>query len=207
MGSNQPPSRRRRRSRRSGTRSRLDPPRRRFLSLNPVLRAGSVAAALGSVLALFLTVGDRVSGLFADDDSGAPRVHIDSVELETMPLRTFLVTRLQQEPPFGYNEKELDRDVIVASIDMRYEHSSRGVPFPAKLTLETRGSDGRARAVDRPLELEYTLDASNDTCGCHEWFNLPSHGREYRLGVQILRPSNAPQSAPLADEESDWYRL
>jgi hypothetical protein len=175
------------------------------LSLDPLLRAGSVAAAIGSVLALFFTVGDRVSALF-DDDSGAPRVRIESVELEKMSLRTFLETRKGGE--FGdYSDKELDREVIVANIDARYEHSSRGVPFPAKLILETRASDGRAHPVGEPFELDYTLDAADDTCGCHEWFDLPSHGRQYRVEVQIMRPSNAAYSAPLADKASDWYRF
>jgi hypothetical protein len=206
MESDEPAGRRRRRSRRSRAAPPLDSPREPFLSLKPVLQAGSVAAALGSILALFLTVGDRVSVLWSGD-SGAPRVHIDRVKLETMSLQTFLVTKKRQEPPFGYTPKELNRDVIVANIDARYERSSRGVPFPARLTLETRASNGRVRAVDRPFELNYTLDASNDTCGCYHWFNLPAHGREYRVEVQILRPSNAPHSEPLADGASDWYRL
>ena len=64
-----------------------------LVSYKRVLQAGSVAAALGSILALALTVGDRVSGLVGND--GAPRVRIESVKLENMPLHTFLVTKEQ----------------------------------------------------------------------------------------------------------------
>jgi hypothetical protein len=194
----------RRQSRRPRTGSRLKASRERFLSLDPILRAGSVAAALGSVIALFLTVGNGVKGLFGHD-SGAPRVHIDSVELEKMDLRTFLVTKEHQKPPFGYSKRELGRDVVVANIDAQYERSSRGVSFPATLTLESRASDGRVHPVQL-LELNYTLDASDDTCGCHQWFKLPSQGREYRLDVEILRPSNAAHPPALAHKASDWYQ-
>jgi hypothetical protein len=168
-----------------------------------LLQLGSAAAALGSVLALLFTVGDRISGLFGDE--GGPRVRIDRVELEAMSLRTYLVTKKRRKPPFGYPPKELDSDVLVVSFRARYEHSAAGVLFPAWLTLLTREGD-RPVTVEEPLERFYNLDASDDSCGCHEIFRLPPRGREYRAQVQIMSPE-APDSQPLDEKESDWYLL
>jgi hypothetical protein len=150
------------------------------------LQVGSAAAAVGSVLALTFSVGDRVSSLFKDD--GALRVRIDRVELETLPLRTYLVTkegyRLNERT--GYSKAELESDVIVVNLDARYEHSSRGVQFPARLTLlSRRGKSSRIVAAEAPLETQYVLEDGSDHCGCHEFFFLPSRGREYRVEAQI----------------------
>jgi hypothetical protein len=176
------------------------------LSQKRLIQAGSLAAALGSILGLAFTVGDRVTGLFGHDDS-TPRVHIEKVALDTMSLRTFLVTKKAHTPgaPFGYTKKELDRDVLVVDIRAQYAHSSRGVSFPVSLTLEARGRDGRIEPVDA-FSANYVLDDSNDSCGCHEYFRLPLRGREYRVEMQILRP-NAPVSEPLDESASDWYRI
>ena len=174
------------------------------LSYKRVLQAGSVAAAFGSILALALTVGDRVSGLVGND--GAPRVRIESVKLENMPLQTFLVTKeqLTSDDPTGYTQKELRSEVLAVNMDLLYEHSSRGVPFPGRLTLQQRS--GGSIAVVEVLQHQFVLDDSADSCGCHDFFFLPQRGREYRVEVQILRP-NLPKSAPLADYTSDWSRL
>ena len=177
-----------------------------FVSYKRVLQAGSVAAALGSILALALTVGDRVSGLVGND--GAPRVRIESVKLENMPLQTFLVTKeqLTSDDPTGYTQKELRSEVLAVNMDLLYEHSSRGVPFPGRLTLQQRSGSGGSIAVVEVLQHQFVLDDSADSCGCHDFFFLPQRGREYRVEVQILRP-NLPKSAPLADYTSDWSRL
>jgi hypothetical protein len=179
---------------------------RALVSYKRVLQAGSVAAAFGSILALALTVGDRVSGLVGKD--GAPRVRIESVKLENMPLRTFLVTKEQvtSDDPTGYTKKELGSDVLAVDMDLLYEHSSRGVPFPGRLTLQQRSGSGGSIVVVDVLPHQFVLDDGVDSCGCHDFFFLPQRGREYRVEVQILRP-NMPKSEPLADYTSDWSRL
>jgi hypothetical protein len=196
---------RRRGSRRSGVATPVAAPRESFVSQKRLIQAGSLAAALGSILGLAFTVGDRVTGLFGSDDS-TPRVHIEKVALETMSLRTFLITKRAHVPgtPFGYSKKELDSDVLVVDIRAQYAHSSRGVSFPVSLTLEARRR-GRVSAVDA-FSTNYVLDDRNDSCGCHEYFRIPSRGREYRVEMQILRP-NAPTSEPLDESESNWYRV
>jgi hypothetical protein len=199
----------RRRSGASRTPTPREPRPGRFFadSHKRLLQLGSVAAALGSVLALALTVGDRVSGLF--EDNGTVRVRIDRVKLETLPLRTYLVTkeghRLNER--MGYSETELESDVLVANVDARYEHSSRGVEFPARLILQARrGSTGRVMAAEAPLDARYVLEDGSDQCGCHEFFFIPSRGRQYRVEVQILRP-NSPGSTPLDENASDWLSI
>ena len=194
---------------RSSYRTQTAPPDqslRGLVSYKRVVQAGSVAAALGSILALALTVGDRVSGLGGHD--GAPRVRIESVKLENMPLQTFLATKeqLTSDDPTGYTQKELRREVLAVNMDMLYDHSSRGVPFPGRLTLQERsGTGGKIGLVD-VLQHQFVLDDSADSCGCHDFFFLPQRGREYRVEVQILRP-NQPKSEPLANYTSAWSRL
>lgn len=186
-------------------------PRGRFVSESHkrLLQIGSAAAAIGSVLALVFTLGDRASGLLAGDEGG-PRVSIDSVKLETMPLRTYLVTKkgmkLNSKPP-GFSPKELRDEVLVVKTAAEFTQSSKGVSFPATLTLEARGDDGRIVAVDEPLHNDYVLDDSPDTCGCYEYFFLPPRGREYRVTVQVLRPNAPPGRSPLDEEESEWLPL
>lgn len=208
MGSARSGDVRPRRSRRSRKGSPADAPRGQLLSESHkrLLQIGSAAAALGSVLALVFTVGDRVSGLFEND--GTPRVRIDRVELETMPFRTYLVTKdakLPNELPRYGSKTDLDRDVLVVSFPARFERSSRGVLFPARLTLQARNRDDRIVAVDA-FQLQVVLDAGDDDCACHAYFPLRSRGQEYRVEVQISRPSAPAGSDPLDEERSDWYR-
>jgi hypothetical protein len=152
-----------------------------------------------------LTVGDRVSGLFSGGDA-TPRVHIDRVGLETMPLRTYLLSKKNQDPSeTDYTDKELAQRVVVVNLDARYARSSRQVSFPARLTLQARtGTEGRPLVAEGPLSVTYYLDAANDQCGCSEYFPLPRAGREYRAEVQILEPNT---SHPMADRVSAWYPL
>jgi hypothetical protein len=130
------------------------------------------------------------------------------VELENMSLQTFLVTkeRVTSDDPTGYTQKELTSEVVAVNMDLLYEHSSRGVPFPGRLTLHQRSGNGGSIVVVDVLQHQFVLDDGVDSCGCHDFFFLPKRGREYRVEVQVLRP-NRPTSEPLADYTSDWTRL
>ena len=207
MASARSRDRRPRGPRRSGKTSPIDEPREPFLSKTHkrLLQIGSAAAAIGSVLALVFTVGDRVSGLFESDEG--PRVRVDRVELEAMPLRTYLVTKEREKPPFHYKPTELESDVLVVSFRARYKGSAAGVKFPFWLTLLER-KNGRAVTVEEPLEGYHNMQKPDDECGCHEIFQLPPRGRGYRAQVQIMDPeAPSPDSQPLAEARSDWYRL
>jgi len=177
----------------------------RLVSQRRLIQLGSLAAALASILGLVFTVGDRVLGQLRHDD-GTAHVRIDDVSLEQMSLRTYLTTKTAHVPgtPFGYTKRELAEQVLVADIRALYSHSSRGVPFPVRLTLESRGKDGSVVEVDSVSE-NYVLNAATDSCGCSEYFRIPRRGREYRVEMQVLRP-NAPTSQPLDRHTSDWYR-
>jgi hypothetical protein len=169
-----------------------------------VIQAGTVAAALASIIGVAFTVGDRVTGLFSSSDT-TPRVKIDRVGLERMSLKTYLLTDVHPTPlPLPYTAKERARDVLVMDLRARYVHAARGGTFPAMLFLERR-TDSGAAAV-KPQSIEYYLDANDDQCGCHAWFSIPrSHG-QYRIRVQIFRP-NGGGSQPLDEGTSDWTPL
>jgi hypothetical protein len=178
----------------------------RLVSQRRLIQAGSLAAAVASILGLVLTVGDRALAQFRHADSSA-HVRIDDLSLEKMSLRTFLATKKDRAPgaPLGYTKQELDDQVLVADIRARYSNASRGVPFPVKLSLEIRRRDGSVAEVDAVSE-NYVLDAATDSCGCSEYFRIPEHGREYRVEMQVLRP-NAPTSEPIDQRTSGWYRV
>jgi hypothetical protein len=209
MGSAKPGDVRPRRSRRSRKSSPADAdaPRGQLLSESHkrLLQVGSAAAAIGSVLALVFTVGDRVSGLFEGD--GGPRVRVDGVELEAMPLQTYLETKAREKPPFSeYKPKELQGDVLVVSFHAEFKGSAPGVRFPYWLTLLGRRKT-RVVTVEPPLERYVNVEKVDDECACYENFVLPPRGREYRAQVQIMDPDGSPHSQPLAEAKSDWYPL
>lgn len=177
-----------------------------FVSYKRVLQAGSVAAALGSILALVLTVGTQFSGLFGSD--GTPRVHIKSVKLEPMPLGSYVMTYDPPGPgePTGYTKKELDGKVLAVSIDMQYENATRGGHFRGILTLDERTRPGGRLLPPFSLRHDYALNAGRDSCVCHDFFFLSRPGSEYRVKVQILRP-NLPHAQPFAEYTTEWSGL
>src|SRR5437879_2022472 len=63
----------------------------------------------------------------------------------------------------------------------------RGATFPVKLTLQTRDAAGCPKALAEH-DMKETLDAPDDSCGCHSFFFVPKRGVTYRVSVQILRP-------------------
>ena len=175
-----------------------------MVSQRNVIQAGTVAAALASIIGLVFTVGDRVTGLFGSSDT-TPRVKIDDVALETMPLKTYLLTDVHPTPlPLPYTAKERARDVLVMNLDARYLHATRGGTFPAMLFLERRTSHGAAAVT--PQSTSYYLDTNDDQCGCHTWFALPRKHGQYRIRVQIFHP-NSSASQPLDEQTSDWTSL
>jgi hypothetical protein len=200
-----------RRSRRSrkGSPADADAPRGQLLSESHkrLLQIGSAAAAIGSVLALVFTVGDRASGLLKGNDGG-PRVSVADVELEPMSLQQYLVTKERKTPPFPpqYTEKDLQRDVLVVTFHAEYNESAPGVRFPYWITLLGRKGT-RVVVAEPPLERNALLKKADDACDCHEVFNLPPRGRQYRAQVQIMDPEAPPNSQPIAEAKSDWYRL
>jgi hypothetical protein len=169
-----------------------------------VIQAGTVAAALASIAGLLFTVGDRVTGLFSSSDN-SPRVKIDRVGLETMPLKTYLLTDVHPTPlPLPYTPKERARSVLVMDLQARYVHAARGGTFPAMLFLERRTTRGAASVT--PQSTEYYMDANDDQCGCHAWFPIPAKPGQYRVRVQIFRP-NSGSAQPMDERTSDWMAL
>ena len=177
--------------------------RTRLFSLRRLLQLGSAAAAIGSILGLAFTVGDRAVGLFANGN--ATGVHVERVMLETMPFRTYLETREKRTEVtgLGYSQPDLDADVLVVDYDTRFEGWTKGATFDVDLVLQTRDGAGRVKTVDHH-EMKQTLDAANDYCGCYTFFFVPRASAAYRVEVQILRP-NARDAQPLKRGKSDWY--
>jgi hypothetical protein len=205
MGSRRPADRRRRRSRRSSA----APTRRKSgeslfsFSYKRLLQAGSAAAALGSILALAFTVGDRALGLFGSETR--PEVQLERVTLEKMPYRTYLVVKERVASLRGEGgQKLLDSNGLAVDFVARVQGSAKGVTYPVRLTIESRDAKGRIDEHVDYRQIPLTLDASDDECVCHEFFFLGGHSVAYRVNVQILRP-HTPNAEPLAEKESEWY--
>jgi hypothetical protein len=174
-----------------------------LFSLRRLLRLGSAAAAVGSILGLALTVGDRAVSVF--ERGGSTGVHLEQVLVEPMPFRTYLQTREKRDvvKGLGYTERDLDAEVLVVDYEARFEGWSRGATFDVDLGLQTRDAKGRIRTID-VHRMKQTLDAANDYCGCYSFFFVPEGKAEYRVEVQILR-TNARDAEPLQRRHSDWY--
>jgi hypothetical protein len=204
MGSLRPADRCRRGSRRSPAAPQRRDSGERLFSYKRLLQAGSAAAALGSILALAFTVGDRALGLFGNEAS--PDVHLTQVALEKMSYGAYLVTEEGKTSLRGEGtRRQLATNILAVNFDATFEGSAKGTPYPIRLTLQTRDTKGR---IDESVDSEqdpYLLDADNDTCGCHTFFSLPRRGVAYRVDARILRP-NTPNAQPLAVKQSKWYQ-
>ncbi len=175
-----------------------------MLSQRSVIQAGTIAAAVASIVGLAFTVGDRVTGLFSSSDT-TPRVKIDGVALETMPLKTYLLTDVHPPPlPLPFSAKKLARDVLVVDVRAHFVHAPRGGTFPTLLFLERRTPDGPDPVASQSLG--YFLNSNDDQCGCHAWFGIPPQHGQYRVRLQIFRPNNS-SSQPMDERASPWYPL
>jgi hypothetical protein len=191
--------------RRRSTTPPADASRRQFFSQRRLVQTGSVAAALGSILGLVFTVGDRARGYFERDEGTG--VQIERVALETsMPLRTYFKVRENRDDVrgLGFTEEELDKEVLIVDYDVRFEGGSKGVEYLFNRALQRRDVSGRITTVGAPRSDPRTLDADDDQCGCTDYFFFPDRGAMYRVVVEIRRP-NAPSAEPLDRGESNWY--
>ena len=176
-----------------------------MLSYRRLVQAGSVAAALGSIVGLAFTVGDRVAAPFRDEERTG--IHLEQVAVtEAIPLRDYFATRENRTDVdgLGFTKAELARDVLVVDYDARFEGGTKGEAFLFDRTLQRRGADGRITIVDRQSEPQ-TLDSADDSCGCFDYFFFPGRGAEYRVVVEVKRP-NAPNADPIQRRESEWFR-
>jgi hypothetical protein len=168
-----------------------------------LVQLGSAAAAVASIVGLFLTVGDRARSLFGSSTTHG--VHLEKVVLEQMPFRTYLKTRENEDKVtgLGYSSKDLAANVFAVDFDARFKGWTKGAAFPVKLTLERRDATGHSSFAEH--DVVETLDAPDDFCGCHSFFFVPKRGASYRVSVQVFRP-HAPNAEPLQSVESTWYR-
>jgi hypothetical protein len=199
MGSPRPADRSRR-SRGSAATPKPREPAERHL-YKRLLQAGSAAAALGSILALAFTVGDRMLGLFGN--AARPHVVQEAVTLERMPYGTYLETKEGQTSFQGYKTKDLDTNVLAVDFPTRFEGSSKGAIYGIQLTVLGRDRKGRTETIAQDKR-EVALDDSFDSCPCHEFYPLRARDVKYRVIARVLRP-NSPRSEPLAQKESAWY--
>jgi hypothetical protein len=185
--------------------SRPEPPseRRRLLSYKTLVEVGGAAAAVASVLGLAFMIGDRTFGLF--DSNALPGPRLDQVTVKAMPLRAYYIAKKGPAALKGlrYTKAELDRDELVVSFDAWFVGSTKAVAYPVRLTLLTRDSSGKVH-VGEPRQDNYTMDKSDDQCGCSDVFVVhPRHGESYQVLAQILSPNG---TAVLQDRPSAWYR-
>jgi hypothetical protein len=172
--------------------------------LKRLIRVGSAAAALGSIVGLVFTIGGQAKSVFWHGSSHG--VRLERVKLERMPFRTYLHTKEHrtQVTGLGYSRKDLDADGLAVDYDARFTGWTKGAAFPVELVLQAKDASGRVRVVMNQPTTE-ALDAPSDACGCSGFFFLPHDNRAYRVSVQIFRP-NARNAEPLETMESAWFR-
>jgi hypothetical protein len=172
-----------------------------------LLHAGSIAAAIGAILGLFFTVGDRVTGVFDDDGSETPSAELHGVSVQRMTLRAYIATRTKLSPDDrpDYSEKEMDADVLAVDVRAQYSNARRKEHFPVVLTLERRDAKGRPVAVQTHRQ-EYYLETDDDKCVCHDRFPIPAGAHALRVQVQLLDP-DLNVTSPVDQLESEWLRV
>ena len=177
-----------------------------LFSQKRLIQAGSIAAAIGSILGLAFTIGDRFTGVFGSD--AAPKPELRGVTIERMTLRMYLATRTN--PTVGdkpdYSEKERASDVLVVDVRASYAHAKTGEHFPVRITLERRARNGSADVVS-PHLLQYYFESETDECVCHDYFELPRQPGAYRAEVQILDPSGRRSELVIDQATSRWLRV
>jgi len=178
-------------------------PRVRF-AYKRLVQLASGAAALASIVGLFLSLGDRAQSVFGSSaaDNG---VQLQKATLKPMTFTTYLKTRQNESnvTGLGYSRKDLAAKVLAVDFDARFTGWTKGANFPVKVTLESRDAAGHSRFTEH--EVIETLDAPTDFCGCHAFFFVPKSGVAYRVSVDVFRPG-APNAEPLRSIESGWYR-
>jgi hypothetical protein len=178
-------------------------PRVRF-AYKRLVQLCSGAAALASVVGLFLTLGDRAQSMLGGGvvDNG---VQLQKATLTPMTLTTYLKTRQNESnvTRLGYSRKDLAAKVLAVDFDARFTGWTKGANFPVKVTLESRDAAGHSHFAEH--DIVETLDAATDFCGCHAFFFPPKSAVADRISVEVFRPG-APNAEPLRSIESAWYR-
>jgi hypothetical protein len=179
-----------------GPRRRPAPsPSHRRLLVTAAIAAAVLAAVVAGVLAL---TGGGGSG-------GGTHVSVESVKLEAMTRRSYLLTKKGGLDP---NATNLGNEGLAVDTQIRFENSAAGVHYPLRYTLQTRDtSGGEPETLGAEVD-EMVLDADDDQCGCHYFIDLdalglPVNGHDYRVLVDVLH-ADAPGSDPIDGGESAW---
>jgi hypothetical protein len=151
-------------------------------------RAWIAAAGIAASLALALAIVLGVSRLSGSEDPG---VGIEGVRVEMTQSQTSETTSVN--------------NVLVATAFVNFRGSAPGAEYSVKFTLETRDSPGGPVIPVGSQTKPFVLDGENDQCSCRQRFEDVTRGREYRVYVEVLDPTQ-PTRVRLDDDRSRWIR-
>lgn len=173
-----------------------------------VLQAGSVAAAIGSILGLVAVLAPGLLPGGGDDGirevtavlPKGQEIKLGIAEegaVERMTFGRWLA--LETGSTAGSSPAERRRPGVNVHYSAKFPGFALGAPFRARFTLKDQAG------VTRHLHMtKGRLDADRDECRCSEFVPVPVGPKSYRVLVELFRPG-APYSAPVLGQHTDWF--
>jgi len=174
-----------------------------------ILQAGSVAAALSSIVGLVVVFapGLRSSGGGGDNERATTVVLSQGQEIKLAIAKDHVPARvtygryleLEEEGSTGIPTDELRTPGADVHYRVEMRGYGKGAPFRTRFTLSNQGG-----VAVHEHEAEATLDADSDECRCTEFVPVPVSAQSYRVEVAVFRPG-APYAAPVVAQYTNWF--
>jgi hypothetical protein len=174
-----------------------------------VVQAGSVAAALASIVGLVVFF---VPSLTPGKDGGSSE-RVVTVVMSNGEKIKLAIPKDGVPAPITYGgyldlEENGSRGVppsekAVHGVDVHYRVAmpgyAKGAPFRTRFTVYDQAGTRTHRHVT-----DARLDADSDECRCTEFVPVPRSAKSYRVLVEVYRPG-APYAAPVVGQYTDWF--
>jgi hypothetical protein len=173
-----------------------------------ILQAGSVAAALTSIVGLVVFFAPGLTSSGGGDNERATTVVLPqgqeiklAIANDYMPARVTYgrYLELEEEGSKGVPPDELATPGVDVHYRVEMRGYGKGAPFRTRFKLYNQ-----AGVAVHEHEAEATLDADSDECRCTEFVPVPVSAQSYRVEVAVFRPG-APYAAPVVAQYTSWF--
>jgi hypothetical protein len=181
-----------------------DQVRRLRLPLAVLIRAGSVAGAILSIVGLVVlfvpsldrtdAAADKVSTVLEDGEE--IKLGVDP-DVERMTYGRWL--ELETGSSAGVSPDEQRVPGVNVHYTAEFPAHAGKAPFKARFTLKDQTNVTRHQHIAMGR-----LDADRDLCRCAEFVPVPTGSSSYRVLVELYRPE-ARYAAPVLSNYTDWF--
>ena len=177
-----------------------------------VLQAGSVAAAITSIIGLLVIFVPGLSlGGHAGEGGAAYQATVelpkgqgiklgiaDRGRVERMTYGKWL--RVETGSEKGVSEAERRKPGVDVHYNVKFPEFAFGSPFRARFTLKDEAGVTRHVHVTK-----VRLDADRDQCNCPEFVPVPVGPKSYRVLVEVYRPDAPRWAAPAIAAYTEFF--